>query len=298
MNIIKKLTLTRATILTFVFIPSLSLIFRNYYPPALNYGRGEVTLNSILFLLFAVYAVIVSGFHFFQCHNSWETGKTWKAHFFFTYIYVFIIAMSLPFFVIFDYVDFTKLIIKIPGRTPPLFLIAAGIVLFFLVLSFLKFIYKSLNFYILISASLLIAAILLALTKICVEACFEESESIMLIPIFSGAFLFAIGWISLLLGLKGVYYIKSGPLLSLFVITLIPVLIILIYAKIFAPPFILSSGILLLILGIGGFRSLKGKPKSYIIINFLISILFLLGGAMPALLVLMWWIQGGWGSWA
>lgn len=294
----KKFTLPIATIITFILIPLLGLIFRiyRYSSPHLNYGDGAITVNSVLLLLFAIYAIVVSASHFIQCNNSWKTGNSpWKVHLLFTYIYVFTIALSLFFLMIFEDIDFTKGITKI-FCISPLYLLLISITLFFLVLTGLRFLKKSSKLYLLVIFSIFITVILLPLIAIFVTEIFNSQEPFIL-ALISAAFLFPIGFILLYLCFVGLNHIGSGAMPYLFMIILIPVLIVIIYVRYFSPVFILPSGIILLFLGIGGFKQLKAKPKIYLFITFLMSLLFLLGAAVPAFMVFVWWIKGGINPW-
>lgn len=95
----KIFTLRMATMILFMLIPILILLYMFYYAPYLKYGHGDITVNSIFLLLFAVYAFFVSLAHFRRCHDYWNNGNgRWKMQLTFTYFLIFIVALLLPFF--------------------------------------------------------------------------------------------------------------------------------------------------------------------------------------------------------
>jgi hypothetical protein len=133
-GIMKKSALYKATVIAFVLIPLLAVVRLIYRAPQLDYGHGEITVNSVFLLLFSIYAFFVSIFNFIRCHDSWKTGKTqWKIQLTFTYIFVFIFALSLPFLMMFQIDAFeTEDFIPFVFFVSPAFLFPIGIVLFFL----------------------------------------------------------------------------------------------------------------------------------------------------------------------
>jgi hypothetical protein len=99
----KKSTLNILTIIAFLLIPVLALIRLNYHAPTLDYGDGQITLNSVLLLMFGIYAFFVSTGNFVRAHRSWKAGKPqWKAHDAVAYFCTLVFSVSLAFLMMFD----------------------------------------------------------------------------------------------------------------------------------------------------------------------------------------------------
>jgi hypothetical protein len=66
------------------------------------------------------------------------------------------------------------------------------------------------------------------------------------------------------------------------------------YCLIFvSPAFLFPIGLVLLALGFNGVFYSRNRPKFYLVITFLASLLFSLGGTYPALIVITFWVEGG-----
>lgn len=137
----KNSALHKATIIAFVLIPVLAVVRLIYHAPRLDYGHRELTVNSVFLLAFGIYAFFLSSIRFFQCQNSWEMGKAeWRRQLGFTYIFVVVCALSLPFLMMFEggYKGVGAFCIEgfMAGLVfaSPAFLFPIGIVLFFLAL--------------------------------------------------------------------------------------------------------------------------------------------------------------------
>ena len=168
-NYMKKPALYKATVVAFLLIPILAVVRLVYPAPTLNYGEGEVTVNSIFLLLFGIYAFVVLILNFIRSYDYWKIrDDKWKKQLFFTYIFVFIFALSLPFLTIFQaksYYSIDDHLCKITGSSafhPKDFAESAGyislaiffpigITLFFLSCAGLKYVKTSPKLYLLIT---------------------------------------------------------------------------------------------------------------------------------------------------
>jgi hypothetical protein len=93
--------LNKATAIAFLLIPVLAEIRLVYHAPYLNYGYGEITVNSILLLIFAIYVLFVSISRLIQTYHCWKKGDDkWKRKLINAYIFVFIFVLSLSFLLI------------------------------------------------------------------------------------------------------------------------------------------------------------------------------------------------------
>lgn len=159
-TIMKKPALYKATLIAFLLIPVL-VVVRLFCPALrLDYGNGDITVNSIFLLLFAIYAFFVSIFNFIKSYDYWRTdNKKWGKQLIFTYIFVFIFALSLPFLMTlksYNYAFYSEVFIKAFAYlspaflfpevfiealvyVSPAFLFPIGVVLFFLSLVGLQF---------------------------------------------------------------------------------------------------------------------------------------------------------------
>lgn len=217
----EKSPLYKATIITFILIPVLAVIRLTYSAPHLNYGEGYITVNSIFLLLFAIYAFFVSAKHFIRCHNFWKIGDShWKSRLAFTYIFIFIVALSLPLLMTFQDRAFIKEFVETLAGGAPAFLLPISIILFFLGSAGLRYLktrpklYLFLIFYILI----FIVALTLPFFVVFQAKAFYSEDFIVCLRCVSPAFLFPIGVLLFFIGLEGLQHFKARAKLYLLII--------------------------------------------------------------------------------
>jgi hypothetical protein len=75
----KKLGLNIPTIIAFFLVPVIAAVRVIYEGPSLAYGHGDITEESVLILIFAIYCFFVSAFNFIRAHKGWKhNDEQWK----------------------------------------------------------------------------------------------------------------------------------------------------------------------------------------------------------------------------
>jgi hypothetical protein len=83
------------TISVFLLFP-IVYIARMQDLPRLGYGHGEVTLNSIILLVYGIYCVVVSSMHLVVTHRLWKKNDPrWKKKIAATYGYILLFSLFL-----------------------------------------------------------------------------------------------------------------------------------------------------------------------------------------------------------
>jgi hypothetical protein len=127
-RVVTKTPLEKATIVALSLIPVVALVRAFYRAPYLHYGRGQMTANSVLLLLFGMYAFVICVLNLLHCRSLWRTGQDgWGRQLGWTYILVLVFAVSLPFLTMFDRGVWPQYLGQMLPIVSPAFFFAMGV---------------------------------------------------------------------------------------------------------------------------------------------------------------------------
>lgn len=133
----KKQILKILNIIAFVLIPVFALVRYFYAAQIMDYGRRQLTINSLFVLFFGVYCFFICTFNFIRVYKSWkEESLEWEKEMKTSYILTILFALSLFFLMI---IPNPMNAIFYGMFVPPAFLFPIGIVLLILGFSALRY---------------------------------------------------------------------------------------------------------------------------------------------------------------
>ncbi|MHC4259440.1 MAG: hypothetical protein ACYSTF_03365 [Planctomycetota bacterium] len=149
----RKSATTILTIIAFLLVPVIAFLRLTCPAQPLAYGNQEVTLGSVLLLVFGIFCFLISTFNLLHAHKSWKAAEPdWKTETISAYLYTILFALSLAFLMMFtDYrgYDYGSTLLRhgvVPGAfvlglifVSPAFLFPIGLVLLVLALAGLKY---------------------------------------------------------------------------------------------------------------------------------------------------------------
>jgi hypothetical protein len=98
----KKPALNALTVITFLLVPVLAVARSTCPSRPFAYGKGDITLGSLLLLSFAVLCFFVSTLSFIRAHNLWKAASArWKRETVSAYVCTILFALLIAFLMMF-----------------------------------------------------------------------------------------------------------------------------------------------------------------------------------------------------